>query len=710
MCLVRSFYESQRQDDVNNEYRCIIEREQHLKRHKHIIETIKSIRKIDLESTWPESSSSARKKLDASNIAYNSDIVTQAELADLNNILHLPKSPPVEANPTPLDKDGVNRYGAVSSTPRDSPSTTIVSKGRYVRFKDLGTSTEEVSYPSVERLQEILVHLNIPSNIPNTGKERTASVKTLVEAIKNDFLCVANEERETALREQGYYDFTNKKNRIATRDNHIVVANIDKEVDRTKEMKSASSSCATPAKVKHNILDLFKDDRRHGTKLATEASDTNYLTPLLTRKLQRISFETEATYGPFEVDRPWDGSSPSARANPDDNDRDSNSPTNLGGLDDCDAASEVALTTPQAQGLDQKVVDTKEPVSIQSTPLGPLTHEEQKKRKENARKRANAKKKKAAAKSKSSTEAESPSSNHPQIPISLAPLAKDDAPPPPPPPTYHYPVLGTDTFFSVHGIEEASHPPSRMITVSAFFGAQQLCLGEGIPILNQWNNLLALLEWHRKRELRETQQKLKRSEEELKELEMNQFFLQKQEQWLQEGGEAERAKKLAELEGKVCDKFLKHTTRNGIVVPDMTEFSDSFLQFLVRDLREESEREKELKEMQEGVEKLKTKEGVHEDKVGGHDKKEAHEKTETSPQTENIKADKKTEGQKTKEEKLKTDQTTVADLLHKLKSKNPLRCWECRRDCRVALRKYYWPDVKQEVESGEGKKSEHNGH
>ena len=703
MCLVRPYHENQCQDDVNHEYRCIIEREQHLKRHRQIIEIIKSIRNIDLESTWPEPSPNVRKKLDASNIAYNSDIVTQAELANLNNILHLPDTPHMEKSPTPLDKDGENSYGAVSTTPRGSPSNTIISKGKHVRLKDFGSPTGDVSYLSVERLQEILMHLNTPSNIPNTGKERIAFVKTLVEAIKNDFLCVANEERETALREQGYYNFTNKKNRIAISDNQVVAANTGEEVDRTKEMKSASSSCGTPAKVKQGFLDLFKDDRRHGTKLATEARDTYYLTPLLTRKLQRISFETEATYGPFEADPSSDRSSPSARANPDDNDNDSISSTNLGGLDDDDTASEVALPIQQTQGLDQKIVDTKEPVSIQGTPLGPLTHEEQKKRKENARKRASAKKKKAAAKAKSSTDAESPSTNHSPIATSAVPLAKDDAPPPP---TYSYPNLSTDTFFHIHGLEVAPHPPSRMTTVSAFFAAQQLCLGDDIPILHQWNNLLALLEWHRKREVWETQQKLKQDKDDLEELEMNQFFLEKQAQWLKQGGEGQAVMKSAELETKGGGKVFKSITRNGIKVPDMRDFSDSFLQWLIRVLREEKEMEEELKRVQDGVE-----EGViDEDKVGNDEYEEAHEKTETGLRTDNAKTNKKTEEEKTEDEKLQTEQMTVADLLHKLKPKNPLRCWECRRDCRVALRKYYWPDVKQDVDIGEGEKSKHRGH
>lgn len=197
-------------------------------------------------------------------------IITQAELEHLTIILH-PESTLVAVRES-LVGDAVTGDGGEasnSSSLTEGHTKKVIHNGKFYKVSD----REPLSITSAlskDVFRAILATLGLLATpLSSTSEKRRSLVKDLEDLIEYDFRYVANEERETALREQGYMNYTHKKNRLEQDNSH------DNEIgDDVGEAKGASTRSSdgegTFQHRKHSVFENSrncKNERRHGRQL-----------------------------------------------------------------------------------------------------------------------------------------------------------------------------------------------------------------------------------------------------------------------------------------------------------------------------------------------------------------------------------------------------------------------------------------------------------
>lgn len=198
------------------------------------------------------------------------DIITQAELEHLTLVLH-PESTLVAVRES-LIGDAVTGDGGEasnSSSPTEGHTKKVIHNGKFYKVSD----REPLSITSAlskDMFRAILATLGLLATpLSSTSEKRRSLVKDLEDLIEHDFRCVANEERETALREQRYMNYTHKKNSLEQDNSH------DNEIgDDVGEAKAAltrpSDGEGTFQHRKHSVFENSrncKNERRHGRQL-----------------------------------------------------------------------------------------------------------------------------------------------------------------------------------------------------------------------------------------------------------------------------------------------------------------------------------------------------------------------------------------------------------------------------------------------------------
>ncbi|KAI9723968.1 MAG: hypothetical protein M1812_000686 [Candelaria pacifica] len=140
-------------------------------------------------------------------------VLTTEHVKSIHNAIHVTKSKPVGNRSHSRNNSSILRKeGIIAENLSYNSKTFDYHKWTAERKPDTkSTPNSKAGSKYQEVPSEILARLGVEINVPGASRERKSVVTKLCEAICNHLTIVENEDRETKMREGGYWRYVNKK-------------------------------------------------------------------------------------------------------------------------------------------------------------------------------------------------------------------------------------------------------------------------------------------------------------------------------------------------------------------------------------------------------------------------------------------------------------------------------------------------------------------